>query len=268
MNKKIPGFIVIALLVLAIIGVGGFSVWTKRYDIQRELERATLPEAVEYQAATSPLATPQPQVQTPVKQPTSTTQPQTQLPAEINLAVPFTPQAPHANWEDPYGDYCEEASVLMAMSYITKEEIASPDDADQKMRAIQAFEEQTFGYSKDTNAEETARIIREYYKFTNVQVLANPTPQDIKQAVANGKLVIVPAAGRKLGNPYFQQPGPLYHMFVIKGYTTNGKFITHDPGTRRGADFLYDESVVMDAMHDWRPDGQIDLGRRAFIIVG
>lgn len=267
MNKKFLGFLALVIL-LAIVGVGSFMLWSRRHDIQRELEKATLPEAVEYQVSPSPTSAPRSQAQTPINRTTPTPQTPVSLPAEVNLAVPFTPQAPHANWEDPYGDYCEEASVLMAMSYITKETIASPDDADQKMRAIQAFEDQTFGYSKDTNVEETARIIREYYKFSNVQVVANPTTQDIKQAVASGKVVIVPAAGRNLGNPYFQQPGPLYHMFVIKGYTSNGKFITNDPGTRRGADFLYDESVVMNVMHDWRPDGQIELGRKAVIIVG
>jgi hypothetical protein len=57
-------------------------------------------------------------------------------------------------------------------------------------------------------------------------------------------------------------------MLVIKGYTSAEKFITNDPGTRRGADFLYDENVIMEAMHDWRVDKNIDLGKKVIIIVG
>ena len=34
--------------------------------------------------------------------------PKKPLPAEINLKVPFTAQAPHANWELPYGEACEK----------------------------------------------------------------------------------------------------------------------------------------------------------------
>jgi len=37
--------------------------------------------------------------------------------SEINLPVPFTPQAPHANWAMPYKEACEEASALMAIRY-------------------------------------------------------------------------------------------------------------------------------------------------------
>ena len=42
----------------------------------------------------------------------------TVLTKEINLDVPFTSQAPHLNWDQPYQDFCEEASVLMAVQYL------------------------------------------------------------------------------------------------------------------------------------------------------
>ena len=34
---------------------------------------------------------------------------------EINLDIPFTSQAPSLNWDQPYQDFCEEASILMAV---------------------------------------------------------------------------------------------------------------------------------------------------------
>jgi hypothetical protein len=182
--------------------------------------------------------------------------------------VPFTPQAPFANWEDPYGELCEEASVLMAMKYIKGEKITSPQAADTDLLAMKAFEEERFGYYKDTTAAETAIIFKEFYNYSTIKTVNNPTAADIKNALADGKLVIVPAAGRQLGNPYFTAPGPIYHMLVIKGYTKDGKFITNDPGTRRGADFLYSQSTIMNAMHDWPGHENIEQGKKVAIVVG
>ena len=252
--------------------VAGAAVVFWRHDISRQVERASLPAEVHYEEAVQQT----PSVQKPVSAsvavvPKPSSESPTKLlslPAEVNLAVPFVVQAPYGNWEDPYGEFCEEASVLMAISYIRGEKITSPADADAKMLAIKAFEDKRFGYYKDTNAAETAAIIKEFYKYNNVALVPNPTASDIKNALAAGKPVIIPVAGRMLGNPYFTAPGPIYHMLVIKGYTKDGKFITNDPGTRRGADFLYSEATIMNAIHDWPGSERIDQGKRVVIVVG
>lgn len=255
----------ISLSALVLVLVIGALAYYWRHDLLRAFERSTLPEPVEY-----PLASPTPSTVSPLPRGRDSggESKASKLPAEINLAVPFTPQAPHANWSLPYKEFCEEASVLMAMSYFNKQKIPTPEFADAAMLKIRDFEVKRFGYYEDTTAEETAAIISEYYKYDRVKVLANPTVENIKQAVAKGQLVIMPAAGRLLGNPYFTAPGPLYHMLVIKGYTKDGRFIVNDPGTRRGADFVYSADTLMNAIHDWRTDGVIELGRKAVIIVG
>lgn len=267
-RRKISVSAIFLALVVAALGY----YW--RHDLVRMFERSTLPEPVEYPLATSPVALPtsnthpapsQVAAATPTKTQTVTV---AELPPDINLAVPFTPQAPHANWSLPYKEFCEEASVLMAMSYITKQKIPTPEFADAELLKIRDFEVKRFGYYEDTTAEETAAIIREYYKYDRVKVLANPTVENIKQALAGGQLVIMPAAGRLLGNPYFTPPGPLYHMLVIKGYTKDGRFIVNDPGTRRGADYIYSAETLMNALHDWRSDGNVTLGRKVVLIVG
>ncbi len=189
------------------------------------------------------------------------------LPTEINLAIPFTSQAPHKNWELPYQEFCEEASVLMASHYILNKSIPSPEYADQEMLKIKAWEEQRFGYYKDTTTEETAVILKEYFNIKKIEVIYDPTINQIKEAVAAGKAVIVPAAGRQLPNPNFRSPGPLYHMLVVKGYTADGKLITNDPGTRLGADFIYEPEALMNAMHDWN-NGDVENGQKVIIIVG
>ncbi len=259
-----------ALLVLLIIISAG--AWFSRHTLARLVQQATLPEPIPYEEKTVPTPIPQPTKlrgasPLPIASPTAAIIP-SGLPKEANLAVPFTSQAPDGNWDDPYGDFCEEASVLMAASYLTNKKIPNAAFANAALLAIRDFEVKRFGYHKDTNAEETATILREHFSYDNVELKGNPTAGDIKQALAEGRVVIAPVAGREIGNPYFQQPGPLYHMIVIKGYTADGKFITHDPGTRRGADFLYGENVIMEALHDWRTDGNIDLGKKVVIIAG
>lgn len=246
--------IIIISILVAVLIVGGvvFVLYQNKPDIITE----AIPSPQPYQSpAVSPLpSSPKPPTTTPA-------------PFEVNLAVPFTSQAPTKNWGLPYAEFCEEASVLMTASYINGWSIPSIEFAEQKMLEIKAFEEQRFGYYKDTTAEETAVILREFYKIEKVKVVYEPTAQDIKSALSDNKVVIAPAAGRILGNPYFQSPGPIYHMIVIKGYTKEGNFITNDPGTRRGANFIYTPDILMNAIHDWNK-GDVDNGRKVVLVVG
>lgn len=272
MPKKKQVWVISSLFIFIVVAIAALAVYVYRHDLVRSVERATLPEAVDYgdrgafpsvrpdtvPQANSARATIAPHVPTT----------DSGLPPEINLAVPFTVQAPHANWELPYKDFCEEASVLMVMRYVNGQPILSPDDADAGMLAIKEFEEARFGYYRDTNVADTATVITEHFNYPNIAVVENPTASDIRAALAAGKPVIMPAAGQYLGNPYFQAPGPPYHMLVIKGYTKDGRFITNDPGTRRGADFIYDEDVLMNALHDYRSDGNFLQGQKIIIIVG
>ncbi|MCE9643132.1 MAG: C39 family peptidase [Candidatus Andersenbacteria bacterium] len=262
--------ILIGSIAVIVIAIGAFA-WMKRVDIQRSIEQSTLPTAIPYQPSSpSPTPVKQTHTSTPLTPPPAdgSTPVPANIPPQANLAVPFTVQAPNANWGEPYQNFCEEASVLMAISYVKNMTIPNPAFADQALLAIKAFEDKRFNDYKDTTIAQTAIIFKEYYKYNNIQILQNPSIQDIKNAIAAKKLVIAPAAGQDLKNPYFQQPGPIYHMLIIKGYTADNKFITNDPGTRHGADFLYSQETIMNAMHDWRADGNIELGGKVVLIVG
>lgn len=193
----------------------------------------------------------------------------TSLPPEVNLKVPFTSQAPHQNWDQPYKEFCEESSVLMVQSYLENQPIVNADDADAKMLAIRDFEIKRFGYHEDTTAEETAIILKEFYNVDKVAIVKNPTIVDVKTALADGKALILPLAGRKIGNPYYHQPGPLFHMLVVKGYTKKGDLITNDPGTRRGADFIYKADVLLNALSDWNHlTNDIAPEKKVMIVAG
>lgn len=174
-----------------------------------------------------------------------------QIPEQYNLAVPFTSQAPHSNWSLPYQEACEEASIYMVSEYYkgTSSGVINKDTADTNILELVAFEKDFLGGYLDTTAGETSRLIDSFYGY-GATVVENPSAQQIKEEIAAGRPVIVPSAGQLLGNPNFVGQGPLYHMFVIKGYTAD-KFITNDPGTRHGESYIYNISTIMNAMHDW-----------------
>ena len=186
----------------------------------------------------------------------------------VNLAVPFTPQAPHANWSAPYKEACEEASVYMVHRFYegTPEGLMNADKSDRDLLQIVAFEQELFGYYEDTTIEQTATFAELMFGYATA-IAENPTVNDIKAQLILGHPVIVPAAGRELGNPYFTAPGPIYHMLVIRGFTDEGQFIVNDPGTSRGEAYLYDFDTIMNAMHDWNNGEEITAGRKVVLIL-
>lgn len=171
----------------------------------------------------------------------------------IPLDVPFTPQAPFGEWKDPrQQDACEEASALMAVRWARGQKL-NQEEAKREILAISKYQSENFGEWRDTSAEDTLkRIIMDYFKYDKAEVKKIINIDDIIKEIEAGRVVIIPANGQKLGNPYFTSPGPERHMVVIKGYDEQKKeFITNDPGTRRGEGYQYKEKVLFSAIRDY-----------------
>jgi hypothetical protein len=143
-------------------------------------------------------------------------------------------------------------------------EQVSAKEADRAILDLVAFEE-AYGVPMDLTAEELTELIGEYFGFSRVDILEDPTVELLQSHLAQGRPVIVPAAGRLLENPYFRSPGPIYHMLVLRGYTED-QFITNDPGTRHGEAYLYPFDVIMFAMHDWNGGAVEEGAKRALVI--
>lgn len=187
--------------------------------------------------------------------------------ARVNLNVPFTSQAPFGNWAQPWQDFCEEASMVMAAHWVWGFSL-TPKIADLEMSIIKTLEGILLKHDRDTTAAESAEVFRMLYGFKHVSTRTIGSADEIKKELDQGNLVIIPAAGRLLGNPYFVLPGPLYHMVVVRGYDdAKGIFITNDPGTRRGEGLTYLQEKLFNAIHDWN-GGDVMSGEKNIIIVG
>lgn len=205
-------------------------------------------------------------VEEPIEQEES--QKETALPESFSLDIPFICQAPLGDWSPPFDHACEEGAILMVHYYLQGRSVNSTEAA-QEIREMTDFEKKTYGFYKDSSAEQTAQLIRDYYGY-QVKVYYDISLKDIKEELVQGNPVIVPTAGRLLDNPHFTPPGPIYHMLVIKGYTPT-EFITNDPGTIQGADYPYSYEVLEESIHDWvsssPPNEEIKNEKSAMIVI-
>jgi len=194
------------------------------------------------------------------------------VPEKHLIEVPFTSQSPFATWDEDENAACEEASLIMAWHWF-KDDISgkiNPTQAEEEIRKLIAFENEKYGNSVDTGAKDTAQTFKDYYKNTNILLRYDFTVNDIVEEISKGSIIIVPADGIALHNPNFKQPGPETHMLVIKGYDQSKKeFITNDPGTRKGQDYVYTYDILFNAIRDY-PTGNHEVitgVRKAMLVV-
>jgi peptidase C39-like protein len=190
------------------------------------------------------------------------------LPKTVALKVPFTPQAPTANWDQLHNEACEEASALMAGAYFggNTDPTLTAEYAEREISKLVAWEEQNFGYHLDTTAAETAKMIEQVYGL-KTRLVPDFNENDFKGELAQGHLVLVSTDGRLLGNPNYKRPGPPHHMLVVKGYNGGG-IVTNDPGTKNGRNYTYDFGTINSAAGDWdHAKKAVDTAKKVAIIV-
>lgn len=195
------------------------------------------------------------------------------LPNRFDIKVSFASQAPQGDWGMPYQEACEEASMIMASRYYKNEKLDNNIMAEEILKLAKWEEDND--YPIDLTAGQTAEVLQKYFglKATLNKMVAET---EIKKQLVAGNLIIVPLAGRDIGNPYYTQPGPLYHMLLIRGFDED-EFITNDPGTKRGEAYRYKYGDLLWAVHDWvggsrefhdpRPEPDMRTGERIMVVV-
>lgn len=193
-----------------------------------------------------------------LKKPTSTTTDTTEPPVmEVDepenkeIAVPFTSQAPEGNWQEPWQNACEEASIVMIQNFY-KDESLTAEKARQEILEIFTLKKETAPASKDESLERIEEIINSGDLNWDVHIIDNPSLEAIKEELAANRPIIAPVYAPKLNNPNYSAPGPDYHVLVITGYDdASQEFITHDPGLSGGENYRYPYEIIMGALHDY-----------------
>lgn len=181
---------------------------------------------------------------------TAPTEPkETSLPSSINLKVPFYSQAPFENWDYPWQEACEEASVLLVANIYFNHDWMREQFNEEILKMVE-WEKGQFGTYLDTTAAQTAQILKDYLGLESI-THTDPTLEDVQKILSKGHLVLMFFAGKELHNPNYRNGGPPYHVFVVKGYKPGGRIITNDVGTRKGADYVYSWDTLQRAMHDF-----------------
>jgi hypothetical protein len=177
----------------------------------------------------------------------------------------FQSQAPLGNWDALHEEACEEASLIL-VKYWLDDKGLSAQQMESEIQAVVSWETQN-GYPMDVTTKQLVAVAKSYYRLDNLSVINNATIDKIKQEIAAGHPVIVPAAGRDLGNPNFTAPGPVYHMVVAIGYEGNN-IIVQDVGTRKGDHYKYNSTIFFNAIHDWAGSAdKIESGAKNVIVV-
>lgn len=193
------------------------------------------------------------------------------LPDQHLIKTAFVQQAPEKNWDEPWQDACEEAS-LITVDYFYKniKSITTTENRDAILKMID-FENQQ-GFTSDLYVSQMATVGQKYLNY-QTKIIDNPTVEDIKKYLVQNIPVIVTANGKILyqENKHFNSGGPYYHSLVILGYDDNKQqFITHDVGTKAGAYFKYSYNLLMESIHDFPQSGKkedINNGPKRVLIL-
>ena len=98
------------------------------------------------------------------------------------------------------------------------------------------------------------------------ELIPDLTPAKVIRYLDLGQPIIIPANGHLLDNSNFSGDGPEYHMLVIKGYQDN-YFVTNDPGTRKGANFIYTSENLFASIAEWNQKESLATGPQIGLVI-
>lgn len=187
--------------------------------------------------------------------------------------VEFFSQAPFADWDDiRQQDGCEEAVMLMAYLWRSNTNFNKNQFLDALLD-LTNFETEKFGVHNDIHVDDMVTVMAEKlgimdaYTVTDSELITIAYLEELLDA---GNLVIVPTQGQRLGNPNFSGEGPERHALLLLGYDRQkSEFIVHDPGTRKGENYRYPESVLHNAIYSY-PTGHklpVLVEEKAILVV-
>jgi hypothetical protein len=189
------------------------------------------------------------------------------IPDSFLINMPYTPQAPNANWA-VHEESCEEAAILMVHYLLAGKlnlsvsTVIPPTTAGNELVALKNWQVKNWGPERDLNLYDVGKLANIYYGYS-YKVTEDITEKEIKEAVSKGSPVLVPVITHALENPHYGRL-PSYHILVIKGYDANG-IITNDAGIREGEGYRYTWDILWKAID--AQTAQMKQGRDMLIIT-
>jgi hypothetical protein len=177
------------------------------------------------------------------------------------LSVPYSVQAPNANWK-VFENACEEDALLMYHDYLEGDHRTDipASEADSALRSMQKWQVDNWGAEKDLTIERTGQLAKALWGYSYEVLPA--TRENIRAQVAAGRPVIIPVMTHSLENHYYG-PNTVYHEVLVKGYKDDG-VITNDGGVAQGKNWFYAWNIMYQAIDAQTP--KLSQGRVMLVL--
>lgn len=164
---------------------------------------------------------------------------------------PFTSQAPLGDWNKPWSDFSEEATIYMAYKWAMQEEIGNRNEIADDLSQLGIWEEKWFGSSGDTTISQSLEMLNDYFGYYNAHIEYDLSLENLKWLIGLGNTLIIPVNGKILDNPHYGNPAPIHNqVFLIDFDDEAGEFIVNDPATRYGEASRYDYEKLLNSISD------------------
>lgn len=193
------------------------------------------------------------------------------LPVKLVHDVPFTCQAPFADWDDPrQQNGCEEACMVMANRWLRKKGLTK-QEALEEILALADYQQEKYGFFQDTSAEDTAKIWQKYYEGSCI-VTKDFTLFSFRNILASGHILMVPVNGKVgLSSPSYNLNNIDRHMLLVIGYDDEKEeFVVNDPGTGKGEKCRFNYGLFLAAIQDYPSGDKVprkSVEKRAIIVL-
>lgn len=248
---------ILLLIILVLTSVSGF-IFIKKYSFQ-QIKEKTKDTSSKFEIIQEIIA------------PKPTKILDTGLPNKHLIEMAFVPQSPEKNWDQPWQDACEEASLLTVDFYYKNQNQVSVETAKNAILDMIKFED-TKNFTHDMDLDQMSLAGEQYLGYKS-KIIDKPTVEEIKEYLSQNVPIIVTANGKVLylENRHFKSGGPYYHSLVILGYDDDRQqFTVHDVGTQFGPYFKYSYKLLMESIHDFPESGQkedINSGQKRVLIL-
>lgn len=177
---------------------------------------------------------------------------------EKELDIKFYSQFPldistWKKYEEPYQNFCEEASLLNWYYYLIWKE-PNLKEYDKDLLKLKELEDLLFKWwYKHTSLEETLQLLIAFQGDNQKvfwEIIENPAIEIIKENISKGNPIIAPWYWKWLSNNLFLWGGPIYHNLLIKWYTEQN-FIVNEVWVSKWDWYNYKINEIMENIHNF-----------------